>query len=390
MTIIAIICFIFLLFQTVCFFILLSRLFRGATRFPPLKSQFPHPSLLGKVSVVVPTLNEVDRLDKMLEGITRQSYEVKEILIVDSNSQDGTRVKVIKASQKDPRIRLITDPPLPTNWVGRPWALHNGFLSSSKSSEWILGIDADTQPQKGLIPSLLNFANTHNYDVVSLSPQFILKYVGEWWLQPALLMTLIYRFESSGVDAKSPETVMANGQCFLIKRKVLEAVNGYSSASNSFCDDVTLARYIASKGYKVGFADGANIIKVRMYEGFLETWKEWGRSLDLKDATSKVGLWAECGFLMLIQALPLPIIIIGFLFCSELNFLSFYLLFTLNCILLLIRFALLIAIAPSYQFTKSARELFFFLSPLADILAVLRIFLSAIKKPRQWRGRIYN
>jgi dolichol-phosphate mannosyltransferase len=385
----AIICFILLLFQSVCFFILLSRLFRGATRFPPLKPQSTNPSLLGKVSVVVPTLNEVDRMDKMLEGITRQSYEVKEIIIVDSNSQDGTRDKVINASKNDPRIRLVTDPPLPTKWVGRPWALHNGFLNSSDTSKWILGIDADTQPQKGLIPSLVNFAETNNYDVVSLSPQFILKDAGEWWLQPALLMTLLYRFESSGVDAKSAETVMANGQCFLIKREVLEAIDGYTCASSSFCDDVTLARYVASLGYKVGFADGAKIIKVRMYEGLQETWREWGRSLDLKDAGSKAQLWAECGFLALIQGLPLSIVLIGFFFCSHLNFLSFYLLYILNCILLLIRFALLGAIAPSYQFTKSPKELFFLISPTADIVAVIRIFLSALQKPRQWRGRNY-
>lgn len=390
MIISAIICLVLLLFQGVCFFVLLSRLFRGATRFPPLKPKSPNPSLLAKVSVVVPTLNEVDRIDKMLEGITRQSYEVKEILIVDSNSQDGTREKVMEASKKDPRIRLVTDPSLPKEWIGRPWALHNGFLNSSATSEWILGIDADTQPQKGLIPSLLNFANKNNYDVVSLSPQFILKYVGEWWLQPALLMTLIYRFESSGVNAQSAETVMANGQCFLIKRRVLEAIDGYSCAANSFCDDVTLARFVASQGYKVGFADGAKIIKVRMYEGLNETWTEWGRSLDLKDAASKGQLWAECGFLALIQALPLPIIITGFLFCSQLNFLSFYLLFALNSLLLIIRFALLFAIAPSYQFSKSPKELLFFLSPTADILAVVRIFLSAIQKPRQWRGRLYN
>lgn len=385
----AIICLVLLLFQGVCFFILLSRLFRGATRFPPLKPESANPSLLAKVSVVVPTLNEFDRIDKMLEGITRQSYEVKEIIIVDSNSQDGTREKVMEASKTDPRIRLVTDPPLPSNWVGRPWALHNGFLNSSDTSEWILGIDADTQPQKGLIPSLINFAETNNYDVVSLSPQFILKDAGEWWLQPALLMTLLYRFESSGVDAKSAETVMANGQCFLIKRKVLESIEGYSCASNSFCDDVTLARYIASLGYKVGFADGAKVIKVRMYEGLQETWREWGRSIDLKDAGSKAQLWAECGFLALIQGLPLPIVLIGFFFCSQLDFLSFYLLYILNCILLLIRFALLGAIAPSYEFTKSPRELFFLLSPTADIFAVARIFLSAMQKPRQWRGRIY-
>jgi dolichol-phosphate mannosyltransferase len=56
----------------------------------------------------------------------------------------------------------------------------------------------------------------------------------------------------------------------------------------------------------------------------------------------------------------------------------------------LIRFALLIAIAPSYEFNQSPRELLFILSPLADILAVVRIFLSGRQKPHEWRGRIYN
>ncbi|MBE9222140.1 glycosyltransferase family 2 protein [Cyanobacterium stanieri LEGE 03274] len=382
--------FVLLLFQTVCTFILLARLFRGAKRFPPLKPQWATPDMLTQVSVVVPTLNEVNRMDGMLSGITRQTYEVREILIVDSNSEDGTREKVKDVAQRDPRVKLLSDPPLPANWVGRPWALHNGFLTSSQDSEWILGIDADTQPQPGLIPSLINFAQTHGYDVLSLSPQFILKSGGEWWLQPALLMTLLYRFESSGVNAMTPETVMANGQCFLIRRKVLEDLDGYAVASNSFCDDVTLARGAAMAGYKVGFADGAKLIKVRMYEGLKETWQEWGRSLDLKDAASKAQLWAECGFLALVQGLPLPLTIFCLINYSSYDYLSFQLLFVLNLFLLLVRFALLGAIAPSYEKGKSFASLLFWLSPTADILAVTRIFISALSKPKKWRGRVYN
>jgi dolichol-phosphate mannosyltransferase len=389
MTIIAAYCLILLLFQGVCFLILLARLWRGARRLPPLQPQEADLSLMGKVSVIIPTLNEANRLEPMLAGISRQTYEVREIIVVDSNSVDGTTDKVKQAAEKDPRIRLITDPPLPAGWVGRPWALHNGFLATSPDSEWLLGIDADTQPQKGLIPSLLNFADTQGYDILSLSPQFILKSAGEWWLQPALLMTLIYRFESSGVEIKNPETLMANGQCFLIKRKVLEALNGYTCASSSFCDDVTLARYAATQGYQVGFADGANVIKVRMYEGLKDTWQGWGRSLDLKDAATKVQLWAECGFLFLIQALPLPLVVLLSLNFARMNFLSYQLLLGLNLLLLLIRFALLIAVAPSYELTNSINSYWFWFSPLADTLAVTRIWLSALTKPKNWRGRVY-
>ncbi|NEP57396.1 MAG: glycosyltransferase [Symploca sp. SIO2G7] len=373
--------------------ILLARLFKGATRRPPLVKQKPTPDLQGKVSIVIPTLNEAERIAPCLEGLTCQSDAVREIIVVDSNSQDGTPEKVKQASFFEPRFRLTNDPPLPVGWVGRPWALHNGFLESSEHSEWILGIDADTIPQPGLVETIVKAAEEEGYDLLSLSPQFILQEPGEWWLQPSLLMTLLYRCESAGVRQPNPETVMANGQCFLIRRSVLAQLEGYQSAATSFCDDVTLARQAARAGFSVGFLDGANLIQVRMYEGFRETWQEWGRSLDLKDATSSSQLWQELWLLLSVQGMPIPLSLL-LLGCLGLGYSSLPLLAAtgLNLLLVLIRFALLWAIYPSYyrSIDFSPATLLFWLSPLADPLAVTRIFLSAQKYPTQWRGRIYQ
>lgn len=378
-----------LVFQGTATLILLSRLLKGPFRRPPLKPQNPSPELLGTVSVIVPTLNEADRITPALEGLTRQSYEVREIIVVDSNSQDGTPEKVKEVAKLDPRFRLITDDPLPLGWVGRPWALHNGFLSASEKSEWILGIDADTQPQPGLVASIVQAATEEGYDLLSLSPQFILKYPGEWWLQPALLMTLLYRFDSAGVKNPTPERVMANGQCFLARRQVLEQLGGYQSAAQSFCDDVTLARYASACGYKVGFLDGSQVILVRMYSGALETWQGWGRSLDLKDASSLAQLLHDLWILLTTQALPIPLLVILISLWQGYACLTLMTAIGLNLLLVIIRIGLLQAIAPSYYPSKSPASLFFWLSPLADPLAVLRIFLSATRKPTSWRGRIY-
>ncbi|MFB2835748.1 2'-O-glycosyltransferase CruG [Floridanema evergladense] len=386
------VCFGLLLLQVPATFILLSRLFKGPFRQPPLSPLSPTPDLIGAVSVVVPTLNEAKRISPCLAGLSRQSYEVREIIIVDSYSQDATPDLVKEIQQKDPRFRLINDDPLPKDWVGRPWALHNGFLYSSEESEWILGIDADTQPQPGLVASLVKTAEAQGYDLVSLSPQFILQYPGEWWLQPALLMTLLYRFDPAGTNNQSPERVMANGQCFLCRRSVLAALGGYTSARSSFCDDVTLARYAATQGYKVGFLDGAKVIKVRMYEGMAQTWKEWGRSLDLKDAASFSQILGDLWLLLSVQALPL-LIVFTYLLISpffSVSAFSLVLLLRLNLFLVVIRFALLFAIAPSYDRTNSKSNWTFWLSPLADPLAFLRILLSSLNKPTQWRGRIYE
>jgi dolichol-phosphate mannosyltransferase len=380
-----------LLCQGVASLILLSRLVKGAIRRPPLVPKTSTPDRAGTVSVVIPTLNEVDRIAPCLAGLSQQGDEVREILIVDSNSQDGTRDRVKMAAAKDSRFQLVTDDPLPPGWVGRPWALHYGFLASSPDSEWILGIDADTEPQPGLVASLTAAAIEEGYDLVSLSPQFILNYPGEWWLQPALLMTLLYRFDSSGVRNQPPERVMANGQCFLCRRSVLAQLGGYTGAAASFCDDVTLARNAAKQGFKVGFLDGAKVIRVRMYAGMAETWREWGRSLDLKDATTPTQLWSDLALLLLVQGLPIPLILISWI-CGGwgYSFLTLQLTIALNLFLVAIRFALLLAIYPSYYRDRfTVATLFFWLSPFADPFAVLRIFISAFQKPKQWRGRVY-
>lgn len=378
---------ILLLFQGVATAILLSRLLKGAIRRSPLQPQPATPDLLGKVSVIVPTLNEALRITPCLRGLSQQSYELREVVVVDSNSQDGTREIVKNTAAKDPRFRLISDPPLPLGWVGRPWALHTGYLNTSCHSEWILGIDADTQPQAGLIASLLTLAIAEGYDVISLAPQFILKYPGEWWLQPALLMTLLYRFEAAGVDATTSSRVMANGQCFLCRRSVLAAIDGYATASSSFCDDVTLARNIAAKGYKVGFFDGSKVVKVRMYEGAKETWQEWGRSLDLKDAATQAQIWGDAAYLFLVQALPLPLLSLAvYLVLTGNSYPTIIALLGLNLFLVLLRWGMCVAIASSY----ANSSWLFWLSPTADPLAVLRIWLSSLKKPQQWRGRSYT
>lgn len=373
--------------------LLMARLLRGPTRMAPLNPAEATPDQLGTISIVIPTLNEAERIAPCLAGVSRQGYEVREIIVVDSHSQDGTVDQVKALQTTDPRVRLIQDDPLPSDWVGRPWALHNGFLNSSPQSDWILGIDADTIPHPGLAASLAALATQHDYDVVSLSPQFILKTAGEFWLQPALLMTLVYRFGPSGSGGEGTERVMANGQCFLIRRSLLEQMGGYIVAKRSFCDDVTLARQAAAQGATVKFLDGAKVLRVRMYEGIQDTWEGWGRSLDLKDASSTAQKWGDLALLIAVQGMP--IVLTPLLACVQFTLASIPCFWTwalgLNSGLLLMRFALLLAICPSYAMELAQGASWsFWLSPFADPLAVYRIFLSSIRRPTRWRSRSYS
>jgi dolichol-phosphate mannosyltransferase len=90
-----------LLLQLPATAILFSRLLKGPRRHPPIQPQQPTPDLLGSVSVVVPTLNEALRISPLLTSLSQQSYELREAIVVDSRSQDGTPDLVKAAQQQD-------------------------------------------------------------------------------------------------------------------------------------------------------------------------------------------------------------------------------------------------------------------------------------------------
>ncbi|HRQ78077.1 MAG TPA: glycosyltransferase family 2 protein [Gemmatimonadaceae bacterium] len=377
--------------------VLLRRLGGGRTRRPPeaplpqglpasaASSNAAHDAESEGLTIVVATLNEASRIAPCLRGLLAQGAPVREILVVDSGSSDGTREMVAEAAARDPRIRLLTDPPLPAGWIGKAWALQ--FGTQQASQPWVLGMDADTEANPGCAAAVLHAARREGFDVVSFAPRFDGQTAMERWLQPALLVTLIYRSGAVGDPRIKPDRVIANGQCFLARRATLLAHGGYEPVKDSFAEDVSLVRHLASRGASVGFLDGSRLYRVRSYSGVGQMWREWGRSLDLKDATSRPRQWLDTAFVVLAQGMWLPA---GFALTLAWPTLPASpwttLLLTGTAVLVAVRWLLLLAIAPSYE----RRGITWWLSPLADPLAALRLVISTLRRPTRWRTRVYG
>ena len=365
--------------------LLILRLLPGRTRRPPVAPLLGD-AHAGRVTVVVTSLDEAHRIGPCLDGLRAQGPAMLEALIVDSRSTDGTWELINEAAAQDARIVPMHDDPLPPEWVGKVWALEHGLRHAR--GEWVLGIDADTTPQPGLVAAAVDAADALGYDAVSFAPRFNEMTTAEQWLQPAMLVTLVYRFGAAGDRAPSPDRVMANGQCFLARRSVLLANGGYSSARRSWCDDVTLARHMARNGARVGFLDGARIIGVRAYSGIGQMWREWGRSIDLKDGTTPLRQFGDVCFVLLTQFVPLPALLLALVLGMPDrragDVAAAWL--AINAVLVTIRILLTFGLKGSY----AACQWTFWLSFTADPVAAVRIVLSSLKRPRQWRTRQYE
>ncbi|MGZ8467899.1 MAG: glycosyltransferase family 2 protein [Gemmatirosa sp.] len=385
-----------LLAQTVATVCVIWRLLPGRRRLPPVEPQTVGPADT-TVSVIVATLNEAHRIAPCLAGLRAQGAPLLEALVVDSRSTDGTRALVEAAAQDDPRVRLLTDTPLPAGWVGKVWALETGLHHAR--GEWILGLDADIEPNPGLVGAVVAAARRQQLDVVSFAPRFADQTPGERWLQPAMLTSLLYRVGAAGAAGAAPERVMANGQCFLARRDVLMRHGGYAPARGSFCDDVSLARHLARRGVRVGFLDGSRLYRVRSYASAGEAWREWGRSFDLTDAARTPRQALDLVIVTLVQGLPL-LVLVGLTAAAAggvavwptdptaaraADWIPAGLL-ALNLALVTMRMLLLVAMRGSYE----RRGFPWWASVTADPAAVLRLWLSTLRRPRAWRGRRYQ
>jgi dolichol-phosphate mannosyltransferase len=333
----------------------------------------------GSVSVILPVLDEETRLAPCLEGLLAQGKTLREIVVVDGGSQDGTRALAVLLGSRDERVRVVDAGPPPPGWNGKAWGLAVGLERTS--APWVLALDADVRPDPGLAASLLAHARDSALSAFSAAPRQVVAGALEAMVHAAMLATLVYRFGLPGNVAVRVRDVQANGQCFFAKRDALDAIGGFAAGRASLCEDVSVARALAAGGVPVGFFEANGLAWVRMYDGARDAWRNWPRSLTLRDgAVSPASVALGLAEVALVQALPPAVLAtLALMRASHRN----RSLVCVNAALALARIATLAGMRRAYRDPPPA----YWLSPLADVPVAARLVESAVRRSHAWRGR---
>lgn len=335
-----------------------------------------------RMAVVLPTLNEAARLAPCMEGLLAQGPEVAEILVVDGGSNDGTQALVERFAARDARVRLLDASPIPDGWNGKAWGLDYGARRVAPDLPWILTVDADTRPAPGLARALLAHGMRSSEAAFSIAARQEIHGAGEALLHPSLLTTLIYRFGPPGRVTRRVSEAQANGQCFLFRRAPLEAVGGFAAVRESICEDVTIARLLIASGYAVGFYEAGDLIRTRMYEGWRETWRNWTRSLPMRDRY--FGLAGVAGLLEVTFAQALaPWTLLALLALRRPLGQQRLALLAATGALTALRLGTLVGAARAYV----SHPWTYWLSPLCDLPVAVGLWRSAMRRAHVWRGR---
>jgi dolichol-phosphate mannosyltransferase len=330
-----------------------------------------------RISVIVPVLNERHRLGPCLASLMAQASEVAEILVVDGGSTDGTPALVADHCARDRRVRLLDATPVPLERNGKAHGLQVGLTQADPGSGWLLTVDADVRLAPGAARSMLAHAIRTDVAALSVATRQRLSGAAEGLLHPALLTTLVYRFGIPGRTARQVAEVQANGQCFLVRRAALERVGGFRVGMGSVCEDVTLARALVAEGYPVSFAESDVVVEATMYEDWRAAWRNWTRSLPMRDRFSGGAGWLGLVEVTLAQSLPLGIVLLGRHASPPRTVML------VNYGLLMVRLGVLLGAARAYP----RRPWTYWLSPLFDLPVAVQLWRSALRRRHVWRGR---
>jgi dolichol-phosphate mannosyltransferase len=330
------------------------------------------------IAVVVPVLDEEARAGASLAALARCGPEVSEIVVVDGGSADGTRAVVEAAATRDARVRFVDASPVPHGWNGKAWNLDSGLRATS--APWIATIDADVRVGPTLLADAVARANAGGLGALSVATRQELPDAASALLHPALLTTLVYRAGLPNVATGDPARVQANGQVFVARRDALVRTDAFRSARASRCEDVTTARVLAAHGERVGFYEGDAV--VRMHGAWRNCAANWPRSLTLRDAfVSQARLALALTELLLAQALPLPTLVLLLALGDRVPFAR---------IATPVAFALVLTRLGVLAGTRRAYvnpSPLYWLSPFADLPAVVLLIASALRRKHVWRGR---
>ncbi|MDR1107758.1 MAG: glycosyltransferase family 2 protein [Spirochaetaceae bacterium] len=261
------------------------------------------------VSVLIPARNEEENIERCLASLRNQDYANYEIIVIDDNSTDNTLEIIERIAGEDSRIRVLSGKPLPDDWFGKPYAMHQ--LSGEARGEIFIFTDADTIHNSTCISWTVSNMQNSRVDFISGYTKQKLLTFGEAITVPLMyfLTTIVVPLFLNRYTRWSFFSA-AIGQFIAVNRAAFEDVGGYAAIRNKPVEDMYLARLFKRRGYQTVFLDLKTQILCRMYTGYQAALEGIGKNIFVFFGKNSILLFlvafAVIGFIVL----PFPLLFI--------------------------------------------------------------------------------
>lgn len=250
------------------------------------------------VTVIIPARNEEAVIAQTLGSLWGQDYPFPlKIIVVNDHSTDRTAQVAIESALalgKIPLLQVLDADPLPSQWTGKVWAMHqgvtrvinknhNGNLNENlhtvlnenlsqqpETTHYILFSDADILHGAGAVRELVGRAEAGSYDLVSFMVRLQSQNAAERLMIPAFVFffKMLYPFRWSN-DPKNSLAAAAGGT-MLLRHEALARLDNLACIRQELIDDCALARAVKRGGHSIWLGLSDSSYSTRHYENLGE------------------------------------------------------------------------------------------------------------------------
>jgi chlorobactene glucosyltransferase len=262
-----------IVFQAILILIALSN-----ARTLRLAGRHTAPARFPKVSVLVPARNEQANIERCIRSLLSQNYPDFEVLVLDDESTDRTRMILESLAGGDARLRVLDGRPPEAGWLGKNWACAQ--LETQAAGDLLFFTDADTFHRPEALRALVTAMEGEHADLMSGFPRQEVLTWGEKLIVP-FFSWVMFCFMPLGLGyrVKLPALSCAVGQMLLIRRTVYHEIGGHQAVRSAIAEDLALARRLKALGYRWRMMQAAHLISCRMYRSGREAYAGLSKNL---------------------------------------------------------------------------------------------------------------
>jgi hopene-associated glycosyltransferase HpnB len=231
----------------------------------------PLPDGLPAIDLIVPARNEERDFEASLATLLGQDYPSFRIIAVDDESTDGTLEIMRRMAENDQRLIVVAGDARPPGWVGKTWAVHQGYLRSTAA--WICFVDADMVLDPRALATAIETARRAEADMFSMMPRLECRTFWQGSIAVSILQCLVHLYPVDRVNNKKSTAAIAAGGFILIRREAYERAGGHEAGRHDIVDDIQLARRVKATGGSLNIRLAPDLASTHMYGTFGEIWR---------------------------------------------------------------------------------------------------------------------
>jgi len=215
----------------------------------------PPPAAWPHIVAVVPARDEADCIADSIGSLLRQDYPGSfSVILVDDDSSDGTAEvarRSAAATGAADRLTVIPGRPLPSDWTGKLWAVHQGVGAASRLEprlDYVLLTDADIVYARETLRNLVAKTEVEHLVLTSLMAKLRCESLAERALIPAFIFFFQMLYPFGWVNRPRNAAAAAAGGCMLVRADALRRAGGIERIRGALIDDCALARALKEQG----------------------------------------------------------------------------------------------------------------------------------------------